>query len=189
MSFIPTATLTRVGAIPYYIPSRLTSISPDSRCCIFGSELDFNDGLVPITLFVLENVMDASERKLFSISESWLKTDDGFNQHFLKHVYFLVSANTKLYLDTLAISVPEEWKNQSVHVVVVNSNRDLVSFRSGPYFASNLGIRQAWRLIDDTNEAFQFPVVPDEHREHTCVLSCSSIMQTLPHLALLITSS
>ena len=189
MSAIPTATLTRVGAIPYYSPSRLTSIPPDSRECIFGHMPDSNDEPVPITLFVLESAMDASPRNLRSTVDSWLQADDVFNKDFLQHVSFLVSANTKLYLDTLAISVPEEWKNQSVHAVVMDSNNDLVSFRGGPYFASNVGIRQAWRLFDDTNEAFQFPVVPDEHREHTCVLPCSSMMRTLPHLTLLITCS
>ncbi|KAI4614784.1 uncharacterized protein J4E87_009379 [Alternaria ethzedia] len=170
MSAIPTTTLTRVGANSYYIPSRLTSIPPDSRECIFGSAPDLNDGLVPITLFVLKNAMDASPRNLRSTVKSWLKTDDVFNKHFLQHVYFLCLANTKYDLDSLAISIPEEWQNRSVHTVVVSSDVHLVSFRSGPYFASNVGIRQAWRLFDDTHEAFQVPVVPDGHRENTIAI-------------------
>ncbi|KAI4639481.1 hypothetical protein J4E93_009310 [Alternaria ventricosa] len=150
MSAIPTATLTRVGANSYYISSHLTSIPSRSRECIFGSELDFNDGLVPITLFVLENAKQASDLNLRSTVKSWLKTDDVFNKHFLQHVYFLTNVDLTGY----TLSLPEEWKTQSAHTVAVNSDRHLATFRGGPYFASNDGVRQAWRLFDDTNEAF-----------------------------------
>ena len=181
MSAIPTATLTRVGANSYYIPSRLTSIPPRSRECVFGNELDFNDGLIPITLFVLENAKQASDLNLRSTVKSWLKIDDVFNKHFLRHVYFL----TNFDLTGYAFSLPEEWQNQSVHTVTVNSDMHQASFRSGPYFASNVGIRQAWRLFDDTNEAFQFPVVPDGHIEHKYGMPCPRNIELLRNLALL----
>jgi len=182
MSASPTATLTRVGAKSYYIPSHLTSIPPDTRECVFGHAPDFNDGLVPFALFVLENVRDASEPNLSSTVKFWLKTDDVFNAHFLQHVYFLANFDLTGY----TLSVPEEWKTQSVRTVTVSSDMHQASFRSGPYFASSVGIRQAWRLFEDTNEAFQFPVVPDEHRENTYVLPYTSNVRLVLHQALLI---
>jgi len=166
-----------------------------------GKAPDFSDGLVPITLFVLESAMDASHKNLRSTVASWLQADDVFNEDFLRHVYLLFLPKTRDFdLYDLTISLPEEWTTQSVQAAAVISKRFQVGYRGGPYFVSNVGIdvgpkvgtnvafRQAWRLFDDTKQAFQFPVVPDEHREHTCVILNLSNMRLLPCSALLITS-
>ncbi|KAH6872313.1 amidase signature domain-containing protein [Alternaria rosae] len=168
MSTFPTATLTRVGTIPYYVPSSLAPIPADSRRLIFGNAPDFSDGPLPISLLVFEDATHASHSVLSSTVNSWLQTDDVFNADFLQHVYFLFLTQTDAFdLDESSIGILNDWKTQSVHAVSVNSTAHDDSFRGGPYFASNVGIREAWRLFEDANEAFQFPVVPDEHRDNT----------------------
>lgn len=82
MSAIATATLTRVGTIPYYVPSRLASIPAGSRRLVFGKAPDFSDGLVPITVIVFENARQASLSNLLSTVGPWLVTDDVFNKNF-----------------------------------------------------------------------------------------------------------
>jgi len=186
-----TAALTRVGTIQYYVPSRSTSLPASTHGVIMGTAPHFSEELVPITLFVLECAEDASRPNLRSTVRSWLQADDVYNKDFLQHIYLLFLPKTKEFdLDKFTISVPEEWEAESVHAVAIYSNKHQISYRGGPYFASGVGtnfiIRQAWRLFDDTNEAFQFPVVPDEQREHTYVFRCSSNKGPLPDVALLI---
>lgn len=126
-------------------------------------------------MIVLENARDAACPETQSTVESWLETDDVFNKDFLQHVYFLFLPKTDTFdldeLNILTLSVPEDWNNRSIQAGATNTSGHQVSYRGGPYFASDAGIRQAWRLFDDTNEAFQFPVVPDEHGEDKYVFT------------------
>lgn len=127
---------------------------------MFGKAPDFDDELVPVSLLVIPSGSDVNEATLSSIVADYLRTDDVFTDMFLEHIFLLAIDQTKhLTFGDSTPSVLVTWGTQSIHEIRPIPSEDF-KFRGGPYFASSKGLRQAWRLYEDTNGAFMFPVVP-----------------------------
>lgn len=141
MSTDPTATLTRVGDIPYYVPSGLAPFLDASRRLLFGSAPSFLNNLTPIILLVFQDASHIKYLSLSSIVDSWLAVDDVFSTDSLHHVYFLIlNQRESLTLDDSIIRVLEGWKTQSVHSVSVDTPAKDDVLRGGPYFAASDGL-------------------------------------------------
>jgi hypothetical protein len=159
------ASIASVGNVPYYIPTTKLALPPTSRRLVFGTSPDLEDGLVPVSVVVFPDGSDVSAGALSTIVDSYLQGDDVFSRSFLEHIYLLTDRQSEpLKLDHSYSTILEDWGTQSVHVVRADANE---SPRGGPYFASNKGLRQAWRLFGDTNGAFIFPLVPIEANSDT----------------------
>ncbi len=161
------ATIASVGNVPYYIPSALLPTPPESCRLMFGNATNFANGLVPVSLLVIPSGSDVDGATLSSIVTDYFKVDDVFSETFLEHIYLLASYQTKqLTFEDSASSILATWGTQSVHEIVPSINEN-INYRGGPYFASGKGLSQAWRLYEDTNGAFMFPVVPVDNSSGT----------------------
>ncbi|KAH8803379.1 amidase signature domain-containing protein [Xylogone sp. PMI_703] len=154
------ASITNVGGISYYIPTDRLLFPPASRRLIFGKAPELEDALVPISLLVVPDGPSVSGQALSSLVETYLRIDDVFSRAFLDHIWLLTTRRTDFVtLDNYAFKVLDDWGTLSVHAVLADPSIEL---HGGPYFASGKSLRQAWRLFEDTNGAFMFPVVPAE---------------------------
>ncbi len=159
------ASIVSVGSVSYYVPPRRIRIPPTSRYFIIGSAPDFEDKLVPVTLLVFPDGSEISAQSLSSTVEVYLRTDDVFSHFLLEHIYLVIGGISKsMKLDNLCIAIFRYWGTKSVHVVQPEPDAEQ-SLRGGPYFASNKGLHQAWRLFEDKNGAFVCPVVPVDGKD------------------------
>lgn len=145
----------------YYIPINTLAISPSSRQLVFGKAPDFEDGPVPACLIALPEGLSLTTRFLSSVVKTYLRDDDVFFEGFLQHIYVVTEMQPELMKLLGDLTDLTHWGTRSIQIVQIDSEND-GSNHGGPYFASSRGLRQAWRLFEDTNGAFIFPVVPIE---------------------------
>lgn len=173
---IPSASLTSIGEVPYYIPATTLAI-PTSTRQIWSSrpapDLQVPD-YVPSSIFLLDEAAQQGPASLIaalkSTVRSWLAKDDVFTVGFLRRLYLIApnaAATASCFEDRdhgdNLNGLLSGWGTSSVHLLSTASiTGNSQHWMSGPYFTRSTGIRPAWRLFADVNEAFMFPVVPAE---------------------------
>lgn len=165
---IPTASLTSVNGLQYYVPLAKALTPSEPPLLLFGSNV--SSSLGPATLFVLSS--PPKPDVLRASVDSWLQTDDVFILEFLESVYFLTTSHGSLSsLDEEVEALLGEWGTKSAHLLYQqDSQHHTTTWRSGPYFTSADGLRPAWRVFPDMNGAFVFPVVPSEENSRRFVI-------------------
>ncbi|KAI1351222.1 amidase signature domain-containing protein [Xylaria sp. FL0043] len=159
---VPTASLTSVNGLSYYVPLAKALTPSEPPRLLFGSNTSSSPSLGPATLFVLSSPLNPED--LAASVDSWLQTDDVFIPAFLSSVYFLTANNGSLSsLGEGVEALLSKWGTKSAHVLYEqDSQYRTTAWRSGPCFISADGLRPAWRIFPDPNGAFVFPVVSGE---------------------------
>lgn len=167
---LPEATLVSVAELPYYIPSAPPLALSGSQHQLVG-DADGNNrplsGHNPATLFVLASTSQLNAGHLADQVDSWLKHDDVFVSEFLSSVYLLVTDEEGPQVDSEVElkALLKTWGTQRAFTLTpkdILPSDSMTLCRSGPYFSSSDGLRPAWRLFDDSNGAFMFPVIQSE---------------------------
>lgn len=170
---IPNSSLTSIGEVPYYIPATTLEAPASTRKIWSSSAPGPASDFVPSSIFLLDEVAQQGLGSLITgldgTLRSWLAKDDVFTMDFLRRLY-LVSFNASNIASFIEASGSTDlddllhgWGTSSVHLIHAGElpgNSQI--WVPGPYFTCSTGIRPAWRLFADTNEAFMFPVVPTE---------------------------
>ena len=90
----------------------------------------------------------------------FLLQDDVYTEEFASNVVIQVPAgvalNTSIHLSSLE---QHGLKTSYIDYSVANSTETLLP--SGPYFAHDNGIYEAWRLYPDELDAFEIAIVPE----------------------------
>ncbi|KAI0105657.1 amidase signature domain-containing protein [Nemania sp. FL0031] len=164
----PTAYLTNVNGLPYYVPLAKTLTPSEPPRLLFGNNA--SSSLGPATLFVLSS--PPNPEALTANVKSWLQTDDVFTTAFLASVYFLIANTSSLpSLGEGVEALLSEWGTKSAHVLYEQDDQHhATAWRSGPYFTSADSLWPAWRIFPDLNSAFVFPVVPSEENSRKFVI-------------------
>ncbi|OAQ72041.1 amidase [Pochonia chlamydosporia 170] len=172
---LPEATLASVAELLYYIPSApLLALSGRQHQLV--GDADGNNrplsGHSPATLFVLASTSELNAGHLADQVDNWLKHDDVFVSEFLSSVYLLVTdAEGPRFDNEVELkALLKTWSTQRAFTLTprdILPSDSMTLCRSGPYFSSSDGLRPAWRLFDDSNGAFMFPVVPRKESSRT----------------------
>ncbi|KAI0541264.1 amidase signature domain-containing protein [Xylaria digitata] len=165
---VPTASLTSVNGLSYYVPLVKALTASEPPRLLFGSNA--SSSLGPATLFVPSS--PPKPEALTANVASWLQTDDVFTPAFLASVYSLTANNGSLSsLGEGVEALLGKWGTKSAHVLYEqDSQHHTTAWRSGPYFTSADGLRPAWRIFPDLNDAFVFPIVPSEENSRRFVI-------------------
>lgn len=147
--------------ISYYIPSPLvdptqlglvqtTTIAESGPLGYFG----------PATVFWFNDISSITPKALEGLHHQYQVDNDVFCPHFLDNAFFaLPRRESGLDLSKLAKSVLSSWNTKSYSFLDLQSSEILPP---GPYFTNPEGIRQAWRIYPDPQNAFMIPSFPVE---------------------------
>ncbi|CAG8960292.1 hypothetical protein HYFRA_00012812 [Hymenoscyphus fraxineus] len=101
------------------------------------------------------------------IISEFINKDDVLNLDFLQVVIvtYVNSASAKLCLEPSAIDVLNKHAMQNWEYASVQS------WKAGPYFTEGQNLFQAWRLYEDTLEAFHLTIIPNTEHDSSSVFS------------------
>jgi hypothetical protein len=103
---------------------------------------------------------DTSQAAILDLLRRFSDEDDVYSDHFKKSLV-VQAAN-----DTVTEHVLDQIKSAKVfqNVYTSRAGSHAEALPSGPYFVSGGNIHQAWRLYEDTLDAFVITVISDESR-------------------------
>ena len=147
--------------ISYYIPS--PSVDPTQLRLVQTTTIAESGPLgyfVPATVFWFNDVSSITPKALEGLRHQYQVDDDVFCPHFLDNVFFArPRQESGLDLSKPAKSVLSSWNTKSYSFLDLQSSEMLPP---GPCFMDPEGIRQAWRIYPDLQNAFMIPSFPVE---------------------------
>jgi hypothetical protein len=137
---VPTAELTTVGHVPFYVPATRLPISLGPQSVLFETNqtITFDETLRPITLVILSDNASLSSDILSAVVDEYLQRDDVLSPAFLQHLLLLTTSKWEWTErpPKPIINLLEKWQTQSVHMIQQNSSLTPSALRAGPYFAT-----------------------------------------------------
>lgn len=110
--------------------------------------------LTPIFLISIHNGTKWTQNEIESYIKKWLLLDDVLTDSFLTTLIIGTTENSTQnpVLDKLGFMFPR--------IIVSRILGNEINLPSGPYFVRGQSIHQAWRLYEDSLDAFVIPIIP-----------------------------
>ncbi|KAE8312539.1 amidase signature domain-containing protein [Aspergillus transmontanensis] len=155
------ASLVTLGRIPFYIPAHpILSFLAGLGRQVYGRATTELQPLSPATLLVAHDIRDINGEWFESTVDSLMSVDDVFQVPFLENILLLIPETPEhATIDKSLSSLFLELGTKTAYIVNPRPAYGLPDYKAGPYFLTNGELSQAWRIFEDTVDAFIFPTM------------------------------